>query len=264
MHQYPGITYQAPSKAGHATPDPFSRMQQAQTRGVSVTLRPGDLLYIPPYHGHRVEALESTGPSVSLSVISPSEVGLLYKAAVNAGVPFATLSTASERTAGVVLYLSSLLHRLGEQARITSVRAFMHSLVEVHHAPLYGNGGWEMDSGGMLRFVPERPSDGYEVPKPEFCQSRAGFQCVADDVAAMRAVWDAVGERVEGHATKVAGMLTNKKLPADILRVMLGEYVESLVHWAVRDPCDVASALLVCFRDPVPTTQESSPASTDH
>lgn len=84
---------------------PLLRGSQAMV----VTLRPGDVLYIPPFWQHRVETL-GPEPALSLSVLSPSVVEAAFSEAFWQPVPFGSFrGSAVLRRAAALSYLRRLL-----------------------------------------------------------------------------------------------------------------------------------------------------------
>ena len=91
-------------------PDAAMFPNSTDATALMVTMHPGDVLYVPPYWTHRVQALDF---AVSVSVVSPSEEELLYGEARFTPVPFDRDSwTVSEAMRQVRLFVTRLVARV--------------------------------------------------------------------------------------------------------------------------------------------------------
>lgn len=109
----------------------FPRISQAL--GLKVTMKEGDLLYIPPYWYHRVE---SHTLGVSLSVLSPSLIEAALSEAYWLSVPFGKfVNSTKSRTTAASLYLELVLNET--KSLSSNLIQFSRKLYESRFRDLY-------------------------------------------------------------------------------------------------------------------------------
>jgi len=88
---------------------------------------PGEIVYVPPYWGHCVEALED---SISVSVLSPSDEEIRYATIKWTQLPFGSnLTSSSERIIAAKVLLSRIIS--GLRSPKLEIEAFVDLL---HHS----------------------------------------------------------------------------------------------------------------------------------
>jgi len=201
------------------------------SHGYEVTLSPGDLLFIPPYYQHRVEA-SCRDVCLSLSVLSPSTIEAMLAQANWMPVPFGPYQTlAADRSRAVAIYLELLIHYM--VSFDTSIRIISNKLYESRFMALYGI---------------EHLDHKYRS-SPHICGNGGGatlegtvdaFKVTAISVANMfESLYslDMIGDR----------SLVNHHIRA-ILETSLMDYIEQLARWAVG-PSDVPLYIYKCLSD---------------
>eukprot|EP00908_Phaeocystis_cordata_P012118 Transcript_23084.p1 GENE.Transcript_23084~~Transcript_23084.p1 ORF type:complete len:559 (+),score=189.27 Transcript_23084:94-1770(+) len=206
---------------------------------VRVTLRPGELLYIPPYHMH---AVASEGPSVSLASFSDSWEQARWARSVWLAAPLGRLSAGAcpraRGAAGLVLALGHSLAKAGltaagaagaagaaVDAAAEPARTLVAELFASRYAPLYG---------AAAAAPREAAGAGAEqCERLEACLTAAAAEPGAAEAdGALRA-------RLRAHAEEVAALLTApdgtwaaRAYEASVARELAGDYIEELAGWA--------------------------------
>lgn len=211
---------------------------RAASPAIEATIQPGQILYVPPFWTHAVEALT---PALSLSVLSPSWTEAVGARLTWPGLPFGRVAAApAERAAAVAWYLRALLpiaSPLMGTAPAPSVRDFAHHL----HAARYAH-----PSDGQAAAAVEA---GLEAPNRDDGDATwRGAACVA----LRQEVWPSAGGSLPTHAelmaaaqqvaehaaTSEASDATRgraRRLPAAVVRTLLSDYIESIAVWAVGE-----------------------------
>lgn len=104
------------------------------TKAISVVLHPGDVLYIPPYWGHRVE---STTLSLSLSVISPAKLNSQFAEIYWENLPFGKFQKSQSSRSAAVQYYFFLLFNSLYNAKILSYRSVKDFAADLYYSRYY-------------------------------------------------------------------------------------------------------------------------------
>lgn len=169
-------------------------------RGYRVTLKPGDLLYIPPYWFHRVV---SETFAVSLSVLSPSEEELRLGQAFWQAVPFGKLQTVEEKAGAVAAFVSRLVQGFFKLRKLEGdVRTFAKELYDTRFAQLYPQGSLLFQSSDV--------------------------KC-GDD----RWEGSVSTEQLHQGADRIAALISHERIRPEVALLWLQDYTEQIVRWAV-------------------------------
>ena len=187
-------------RVSNASEDFFKRINPSQSVAYEVIVKPGDVLYIPPYWQHRVE---STSLAVSLSILSPSEVETSLAEIYWEQVPFGgrVQESRSMRILAVSRFLNTVLIGVNED-----LRPFAEDLYTTRYAPLY-------DRASLSVF-------------PEFNHSTGSC---TKDVSLIKPEIDLI----ETQAFRISDMLQAVNTSKAIKRIFLRDYAEQLSRWAV-------------------------------
>jgi hypothetical protein len=124
----------------------FHLVNNQTVEGIEIILSPGDILYIPPYWQHRVESLTL---SLSMSIVSPSEIEAAFSEIFWMKVPFGLFQYSSRMVRSKVLqiYFEEIFLLLVTTTHIWNGNLFdfMQSLYEVRFAPLFLNHSLPID-----------------------------------------------------------------------------------------------------------------------
>jgi hypothetical protein len=217
-----------------------------------VELQPGDMLYIPPFWFHEVEALDL---SVSVAVVSPSAQEQLFGELYWQRLPFASLDSTPKRVIGAQYYLCELLTRMidagvrvqGLELEKGGVRGFMQGILESRHMPMHA-----------LSTVSAKVS------------LEPTFECYAleadDDLR--YTVISQVSPKLQDVFEKALALFNGEAYkrwwtPATAA-ILLSDYVEEILSWASGNPYDVKALLETCFpmATPPPSLRLSDPRAT--
>jgi len=165
--------------------------------------KPGDVIYIPPYWPHCVEATED---SVSVSILSPSDEEISYAMMKWTELPFGrNLTTMDERVVAARLLLYDVLHQAALRSADIDIDPFLDKL---HHS----------------RYLLQYPSlaDYFTLP--------IHWECPVPP-----AVEKSVADRFKDPIKKTAIKIIEKMgaLSKGVPEILLGDFTEELAAWAV-------------------------------
>lgn len=220
-----------------ATTSPALHPQFKDNRAITVTLDPGDMLYIPPYWVHEVRSLDF---AVSISVLSPSQ-----EEAIAAEAQFLALLPFSE---------DGLLTRVSQDLVIRLTAVYIRMILDA----LYDDPSiFRAGSFGQLPLnTPQRvgalllQSRYRNIPLPT---AAAGVECEDLYPSGMSRPKTMPGlihaderlyERMFEHAMEVAKAFA--KLPDGVLEICLADVLEELAIYAVHVEW-VKAFFRVCF-----------------
>jgi hypothetical protein len=213
-----------------------SRAARHPAPTMHVDVRPGELLFVPPFWTH---AVESTSHALSLSVISPSWTEAVGARLSWGGLPFGRVSKAPRsRAMALGRYLRRLVpavlggHQGGAQAFLAAVYASRHATVEEVVEGEAGAEASEASEASSWREVARLAcasllaADGEE-------ETEHGAQPRPEEID--KAVAGVVRRVVEWRDEVDGGDGTERRLEAGSLRELLSGYVEELAAWAVGE-----------------------------
>jgi hypothetical protein len=181
-------------------------------------LKPGDLLYIPPYHYHRVESLSL---SMSMSVLSPSSIEARLAEAFWRQVPFSKFQDKTlYRTTVVRLYLELILKQSSYLNQ--TIQSFAQVLYKSRFEPLYG----QLNTS----------------PSKDLCGK------VSDDDLDFHEKLTSTWSLFESSAKEIASildLLSSDMKSSSIALTFMQDYSEQIIRWAVG-PTKVADYLKHC------------------
>jgi hypothetical protein len=251
------------------------RAQPAMLEPVEVTLQPGDLLYIPPYFSHRIEALTL---SLSVSTLSPSAAEAAASELFSQQVPFGGFQKISRKAqaAAVRVYLGMVFQSLSDEYR-NAGNGSGQDLFYASEYPMYlfqtrfkrlfpmkrlmdikGRAdkglaasspsawdlcGFEYSSSGTDR---DKDKDGdfdRRLISSLLEENAASFQDTASTIAGLLMKLP-VSNSSQDDSTTNAGLSVRD----GVIRTVLGDYVEQLSRWAVG-PELVPLFLVECLAD---------------
>ena len=217
---------------------------------IVATVRPGELLFVPPFWTHAVESLT---PALSLSVLSPSWIEAVGARLTWPGLPFGNLADDGlvSRVAAVSLYLKELLKALGPHMDSDQggMRQFAHLLHDSRHARL-------PQQEGEAKAAETQDDDGMWLHAlGAACKTlqQTTWPAESEGLPTRGSVLAAV-EQVVGHATRVEegddATGSVRRLSPAVLRTIVGDYVESVAGWAVGEEARVGALLDAWARCP--------------
>ena len=212
--------------------DPFSsRADRFPPPAMQIDVRPGELLFVPPFWTH---AVESTTHALSLSVISPSWAEAVGARFSWGGLPFGRVAKAPplSRAMALARYLRRLVPAVlgGEAAPafLAAVHASRHATdkASVEASEVDGGGGAEWREVARLACASLLANDGEE-------ETERGAQPRAEEIA--KAVAGVVRSVVDWRDAEDGDGTQNgaRRLEAGSLRELLSSHAEELAAWAV-------------------------------
>lgn len=185
---------------------------------MTAVLRPGDVLYVPPYWMVRSQVTQSL--SVALDVLSASHQQLLLAQADQLPFPFLQSNqTREERAVSAQVFLAHLLSRVRE---VASIRKYATVLYASRFAALF--------------------------PRQDRRVRESAFTCLKDDPARHSAVVGGLDrERVLTAAERLAAAANDPSVAPAVRWLWLGDYVERVARWAMGGPEGVPLFLLLCL-----------------
>jgi len=208
--------------------DRFPLVNPANTTAFEVVLNPGDVLYIPPYWHHRVEALTL---AVSLSILSPSYVEASLAEVFWENVPFGAFQAKRGlRTRAVRLYLFRLVDKVQAITMNATLQEFAQDLHAARFATL------------KIKHKPFKTCFEHDTP-----DSSTELDVVAPGTAeAMDALLEVHSAKFSSAAFNVGNMLLRIDADNAIKVTFLRDYFEQLSRWAVG-PDYTASFIQKCL-----------------
>lgn len=178
----------------------------------SVTLRAGDVLYIPPWWYHRVEGLTA---SISVNVWTDSFDLENYDALLGTALPFENDWTIEKRVFAVLRFTELLLHRcinpVGEN--------YLHSLWLTRYHPL--------SSSGHTRVTSTLPQ-----------------QCFVSSID----IHPELPQKVfEERIDQIICPILNR-FRAGVVDIVLFDWIEEMALWAVDGDIDQIESVLTCWQ----------------
>jgi len=211
-------------------------------------MNPGDVLYIPPYWAHQVEALSL---SVSMSILSPSVLDVAFAEIYWQLLPLQEYTTTRYlRTKIVLEYIAMIVNQwstaLQQQQTIAippclrSITTFLTDLYDTRYKPLYinqhnhnkkqkeevANHQQQQQKQNML--CPNATHSDFATFQTLFNSSN---QATWQDIVQQKIVSPLVHDIATYHEVKV---------------VFVKDYVEQLIRWAVG-PDQTPDLLYYCF-----------------
>ena len=237
-----------PSRRQVRTPllGPSAASRLSESPAIEATVHPGQLLFVPPFWTHAVEALT---PSLSLSVLSPSWTEAVGSRLTWPGLPFGRVGSAGveQRVAAVVWYLRALLPAMAPlmqpvaDASPPSVSTYAERLHAARHASLHtiGSGLAEADAATTASTTVASDDDRHAWRGAGCATLQQAAWPEAGGPLPTHAELTAAVEQVVRHASRSEdtrtsdGRTSSKRLPRPVVRALMSDYVESVAAWAV-------------------------------
>ncbi|GMH91346.1 hypothetical protein TrVE_jg9256 [Triparma verrucosa] len=232
MHSYPSV-----HAARKMSQIPFTDEWDPKTtifpnstslKAYEVTLKPGEIIYIPPYWWHSITTADSS-PALSLSVVSPSWEEAHLSKAFFAALPLSPFTTPTQKKMAVQMLL---VHIISRTSKMGSPEIFSAYLYNDRWANLY----------------------------PELEGRRDPNECFSkDEVAAVQVAMgklqadEELQHQIQEAATEIANVLNDDLLTQGVRMVAMGDYIEQLAVWAVAEEqgeaTPVAQFILNCLTE---------------
>eukprot|EP01035_Chromulina_nebulosa_P021270 gene21270-27561_t len=170
-----------------------------------VKLKPGEVLYIPPYHYVHSEAHETL--NAMLDILSPSLEQLILYEGGHVQARFQNITSFEERVVIAQIYIVHILSRV---QGVKSPKQFANSLYLNRYSSLF-------------------PIDSLFLQKEE-----QNFDCFADQPEITQKLLSKIStDTITSIAQHVADCLNDPAISSDIKWLYLGNYIESVAKWAM-------------------------------
>ncbi len=197
----------------------------ANTSALGVEMRPGDVMYVPPFWAHGVL---STTAALSLSVLSPSWVEAVWARAKWAALPFGKLPPPTSRAgrsqralaAGRLLRVLLPSALPGDDARgfCAAVSAARHDSVP---GAAESDGGGPVDAGDVA-CTAQPEAEAEDSPQP----THAALLEASERIVSVLRLHERAGAGGSGH----------RRFEPSVARELLAGYVEDLAAWVLGAP----------------------------
>mmetsp|Transcript_4667 Transcript_4667/g.9703 ORF Transcript_4667/g.9703 Transcript_4667/m.9703 type:complete len:519 (+) Transcript_4667:32-1588(+) len=179
-------------------------------KSYDMLLKPGEILYIPPYWWHSISTTDESA-ALSLSVVSPSWEEALVSRAVNSPLPLRPFESKVEKRVAAQVIITHVVSRM---EKMGSPEIFSAFLFNDRWANLYPSlGGRRGECYGW--------SDGEEEEVEEVMGRLQEDEELQGDIVAA--------------AEAVAGLLNDELLSQGVRMVALGDWIEKVAVWAVAE-----------------------------
>ena len=215
---------------------------EIEVASMKAHLQSGDVLYIPPFWFHTVRS--DSKHSISLSTISASRLEYIWSSIMYKNIPFYKLTIGIDRVLGVRIYIEALLHALDIESKV-----LMTSLIDSRYRKIFKS----VDDSIPTKLLDVNvfvDADSITHHKRFNCNDFSRLKQVAVVLSKrdkMNKKYAGLGNVVDAVANTIISFKKRYFLQKEVLEILLHDYVEEMLRYAVSNPFDIAVAIHQCF-----------------